>query len=561
MSATRENKKYISILEEISSKYNLSKIKEAIYKTQKTKVKIGFLGEFNAGKSSLINAILGLQILPAMERPTTKNIITIIPDDTANTPKFYKELEGELLEIDNSEFQEIALGRKEGSVLIKISPSTTQIMKDFVIIDTPGVASLNKSDVSITLEYLPDIDAAVVCQDITFGTIPKSVLEFLKRPEIKAISDKIVFVLTKADRIPQEEIKNVKDSVISVLQEFYKSIGMNLNLKSRVYTTSAKLSLEGKKEYIEEFLEGIKKEIIEQKEKLKEERIRKELKKIAGNIIETLEYMKNQAKPETATIDEEIKKIKKEVSLLEREKEKIYKKLDDIELDITRKAAQLLNTYKLDIISASNEEDINEIIISLQQELQNHIENLLKSKLKIEAINNLLGVREATQKIKEDIIKEFEKVDILKTISTMALIAIVGPEKGAGDILEAVGGYIISKLPKLEKTGNIISYIGKVSKYINPIDIVANPLKKKYLENKYEGLVLFVSKSVSKTIRNELESILEENFENLETQIENKKEALEELQKNKLETMEQVKELKEKIQEDIKTLHDAFINE
>ena len=49
-------------------------------------IKIAFLGAFSAGKTSLINALLGLK-LPVSIKPTTKSICLIEPDESMETNK------------------------------------------------------------------------------------------------------------------------------------------------------------------------------------------------------------------------------------------------------------------------------------------------------------------------------------------------------------------------------------------------------------------------------------------------------------------------------------------
>src|SRR5699024_12552053 len=56
---------------------NAKKIIDLYEKEQKKEFVIGFSGHFSAGKSSMINALLGKEILPKSPIPTSANIVTI----------------------------------------------------------------------------------------------------------------------------------------------------------------------------------------------------------------------------------------------------------------------------------------------------------------------------------------------------------------------------------------------------------------------------------------------------------------------------------------------------
>ncbi|EDP73730.1 dynamin family protein, partial [Hydrogenivirga sp. 128-5-R1-1] len=63
---------------EVSHKYGLDDFYNQVKNLKKDlSISIAFLGEFSSGKSSLINALLGKKILPAMDEPTTAAIVEV----------------------------------------------------------------------------------------------------------------------------------------------------------------------------------------------------------------------------------------------------------------------------------------------------------------------------------------------------------------------------------------------------------------------------------------------------------------------------------------------------
>ncbi len=547
----------IKELMEIAEKYQITTISKKLEELQKpTKIKIGFLGEFNSGKSSLINAILGKQILPAMERPTTKNIIVIIPESSIEKIRFYKEENGKFIEIEPLEFQEIALGRKEGITLIKL-PSSEYLPEGIEIIDTPGLASLEKTDTEITFGYLPELDAAVICQDITFGTIPASVLEFLKRPDVKHLLNKLLFVLTKTDRVREKEAEEARKHTIQVIQNLFNELGINGKAEDRVFIASAKRALEGERESINEFLKGLQEKVFNRKEILEREKRLKEASKIASELAEALRNLLESSELDSSQIDKEIEAVEKELYQIEREKNKLQRAMEEIAEQSFHIAEKLLKTYKTSVVSAEDEESLTQILTQIEQEFNHKLSRLIERKLRMSEELPSTVVKEAINNIKEQIADELKKIEIIKLILTGILTAVVAPGTGAVNAVEGTAGAVISRL---KPVGNIMNKLGlgkvgkvltTVIKNINPVEILGNPLARKYLASKYNELVPQIASLVSENIQEELERILEDIFIELEEKVEVRKEVLIQLKEQKLNSIKELNNYKQKLLRDI----------
>ena len=531
----------ISELKEIAQKYQIATIENKLQKLEEPiKVKLGFLGEFNSGKSSLINALLGRQILPAMERPTTKNIITLVPDSSCKEIKFFKEENGELVEIEPLEFQEFALGRKEGKTIIKLPPSE-YLPEGVEIVDTPGIASLEETDAEITLGYLPELDASVICQDITFGTIPHSVLNFLKRPDVKPLLNKTLFTLTKADRVPKSAAEEARKHAVEVIQKLFNELGIKEKAENRVFVTSAKRALEGDKSAIEEFLKGLQENVFNKKKLLEEERRLKEAAKVAGELSQTLKTLLEKVGLDTSEIDREIEAMERELYQIEKEKEKLQKAIREIAEQSFFISEKLLKAYKTNIISAENEETLTLVLSQIEQEFANRLGRLVERKLRVAEELPSTAVKEAVNSVKEQIASELKKIEIVKLILTGILTAVIAPGAGAANAAEGAAGAIVSRLGSLGQVlGKAGKVLGKVIKAINPVEIIGNPIARKYLASRYDELVPQISSLISTNIEEELEKILEDTFNKLEEKAEAKKEALLQLKEQKLNSLKEV---------------------
>ena len=142
-------------------------------------------GEFNSGKSSFINALLGEQVLPEGVTPTTDRITVLRYGDQPAE----KDLEAFLLE--------------------RTHPSP--LLREISIVDTPGTNAIIRRHEELTREYVPrsDLVLFVTSADRPFTESERAFLE-----QIREWGKKIVFVINKIDILQDEdERKQVADFV------------------------------------------------------------------------------------------------------------------------------------------------------------------------------------------------------------------------------------------------------------------------------------------------------------------------------------------------------------
>ncbi|WP_455538724.1 dynamin family protein [Terrisporobacter sp.] len=224
------------------------------------------LGEFNRGKSTFLNALLGKVILPSNILPTTSVITRISYSDE---PKVKVVLNtGEEKKIDYDELINYVTnlnGNKTESISITDVYYPISLCKNGCIItDTPGVNDLNEQNIEITESYIPEGDAVIFILDPN-QVFTKSEKEFIKNKVLKNDIHKIFFIVNKFDTVNREGLANFKNYVNKTIKE--------LNLSSKVYYLSSSKSLKCKinnttDEYLEsfnEFCEELEKFLIEEK--------------------------------------------------------------------------------------------------------------------------------------------------------------------------------------------------------------------------------------------------------------------------------------------------------
>jgi small GTP-binding protein len=152
-------------------------------------------GEFNSGKSSFINALVGERILPEGVTPTTDRINLLRHGDEP----------GETL--------------LEAYLLERRHPA--ELLRDLHIVDTPGTNAVIREHEELTRDFVPrsDLVLFVTSADRPFTESERAFLE-----QIRAWGKKIVFILNKIDLLTdpserQQVIDYVRDNGEQLLGE------------------------------------------------------------------------------------------------------------------------------------------------------------------------------------------------------------------------------------------------------------------------------------------------------------------------------------------------------
>lgn len=165
------------------------------------------LGQFKRGKSTLINALLGADLLPTAVVPLT-SIVTIIKH--APQPHAVVHfLDGCTLEVDIADLGLYSTERDnpdniKGVAQVEVAFPSTCLRSGVRLVDTPGVGSVYASNTGTTYDYLPQADAAIVVLAAD-QPISQAEVEFVH--EAGQYAAKCFFVLNKIDMLSAPELK------------------------------------------------------------------------------------------------------------------------------------------------------------------------------------------------------------------------------------------------------------------------------------------------------------------------------------------------------------------
>ncbi|EGC93291.1 hypothetical protein HMPREF9402_1034 [Turicibacter sp. HGF1] len=308
--------KYLNKLDQLSlfcQEFNLDdKVNQDIEKLRKElvefKIKIPFVGRFNAGKSALLNTILGGDVLKEEQKPETclateikfgtHKVIAHYTDGTTSEHHIDILMK---LGADGDEQDEINVNKCRYLEVYLPIPGLRELGKDIILVDMPGFDSGIESHNKAILRYLSEGSLFMLVIDCEDGTIKTTDIAFLD--ELDSFNVEFKVLLNKADKKPESQLNQIKSEVENSLQRlFYRDI--------EVCLTS--IMNEDTPEVIKKAISTI------DKDKALEHFFSSRLEKIEQEILLLLETLKNASQLDTREIDQTIDELKNKYHNLER---------------------------------------------------------------------------------------------------------------------------------------------------------------------------------------------------------------------------------------------------
>jgi GTP-binding protein EngB required for normal cell division len=163
------------------------------------------LGEFNHGKSTFVNALLGLDVLPTGITPTTAAINQVLHADVPHAKVVMQS--GEQVELTPSEIREwvtVAGGHASEVAYVELGYPCEILKDNVVLVDTPGVNDLNEQRAEVTYGYVPRADAVLFLLDAG-QALKDSERTFLASHMLDGTRERLIFVLGKMDLLNDDE--------------------------------------------------------------------------------------------------------------------------------------------------------------------------------------------------------------------------------------------------------------------------------------------------------------------------------------------------------------------
>lgn len=206
------------------------------------------VGQFNRGKTTLINALIGEALLPVGVIPLTSVVTILSYGETSVIQVCFQD--GRCIETQPETLAEYVTERgnphnAKGVREVIVSYPSPWLKDGVRLVDTPGIGSVFSHNTDLAYRYLPQADAVLFLLSAD-QPVSKAECDFLR--DVREYAQRIFFLLNKADYLTETDLQ---DAVTFAQATISEAIGQ----ETFVTPISARLALEGKRANSPEMME------------------------------------------------------------------------------------------------------------------------------------------------------------------------------------------------------------------------------------------------------------------------------------------------------------------
>ncbi len=327
------------------------------------KLHLAVLGQMKRGKSSLINALLKADVLPAGVLPVTAIITEIRYGENPSATIVYttgglrEEVAISSLEDYISETRNP--GNKKQVASVEITYPSPFLKDGIILIDTPGIGSTHAHNTETTESYLDQVDAGIVVLSVD---PPITQVESQFIADLKDEVPRLFFILNKVDIASPKELSEIVNFLKNELDRLSISSPEIFPLSARQDRDGRQPSDNGPPEGLRAFEQRLHVFLLKEKRQVL-------VCSVAGDTLEIARTLRFAAsiRTRTATLN---------ANELNEKKEALDQILNDTEMK-TRELQVLLRQRSADIL-AGVENDLSEQVEVCAPEVRSHL-NLFRA--------------------------------------------------------------------------------------------------------------------------------------------------------------------------------------
>jgi small GTP-binding protein len=215
------NERLASLYSYIHKQNNINlekKLKQLAEKAMYQEYSIAFCGHFSAGKSTMINRLIGENILPSSPIPTSANLVKVKKGE--EYAKVYFKKEKPRMYLPPYNYDQVKNYCKDGDQIewVEISHADSNLPEGMVVLDTPGIDSTDDAHRIATESAIHLADLILYVMDYNHV---QSEVNFLFTKDLAIAGKEIYLVINQIDKHRNEELsfeafkKSVEDSFAS----------------------------------------------------------------------------------------------------------------------------------------------------------------------------------------------------------------------------------------------------------------------------------------------------------------------------------------------------------
>ena len=231
----------LQFYETTKDEHGVDQTRDLLTKLAEDRFNLVVVGQFKRGKSSLMNAVIGRDLLPTGFLPLTSAITSLCygPQEKAILKRSGWVLNHEIAISDLPEYvtEKGNPGNVKGVIEARVELPSPFLRRGLFFIDTPGIGSSRAENTATTYSFLPNADAIIF---VTSVDAPLSEPEEAFLRDVQSYARRLFIVVNKIDLLETHEVEEVLS---------YVKTGVNRILQDpalRLYPISARLSLNQK---------------------------------------------------------------------------------------------------------------------------------------------------------------------------------------------------------------------------------------------------------------------------------------------------------------------------